>query len=43
MTEDTELLGKLAPALGLTPTFYVCKTKEEKNTGDSTESSLIHA
>lgn len=36
-----ELLGKLAPALGLTPAFYVCKTKEEGNTGDSTKSSLI--
>lgn len=40
-TKDTELLGKLAPALGLTPSFYVCKTEEEGNTGDSTESCLI--
>lgn len=40
-TEGMELLGKLAPALGLTPAFYVCKTKEEGNTGYSIKSSLI--
>lgn len=40
-TEDTELLEELAPALGLTPTFYIPKTKEEGNTGQSTEYSLF--
>lgn len=40
-TEDMELLGKLAPALGLTSTFYVRKTKEEGNTVDSTKCDLV--